>query len=225
MTWVTEAVAAFRIGLASARANLVPMAVLWLFSVSLVIGYYCVPGFAELLEPLARWQREDGMWAAFLNRVVFCGLLQGAFILAVKDIRPDRPYAVFVAQALWAGICGLANHWMFSLNARWFGTGIDFGTLCIKTAVSQFAWTPLFFIPAGTAAYFWFGHGLSFARTRREWPRAFFRELLLPNLIVNWCVWIPAVMLIHMFPTVLQIRLSGLVGVFHGLVMLKLGRK
>lgn len=215
---------AVRIGFSSAKANLVPMVVLWGFVLTLVLSYYHVPYVARLLEPIGRWQFEYGWRSAFLNRSVFCVVLPGLFVLPMKSLRPTRPVAVLLGQAAWAGICGVVTDWMFSLNEVWFGAGTDLLTLVRKTIVVQFAWTPVFFIPVGAVVYFWLGHDLSYEKTRDEWPQHFFRCEIVPNLLVNWAVWIPATLLINLFPTVLQIQLSGFIGVVHSLMMLKIGR-
>ena len=44
--------AALRIGLASARANLVPMIVLWMMAVGLAVAYYRIPGGTNMLDPV-----------------------------------------------------------------------------------------------------------------------------------------------------------------------------
>ena len=64
-------VSAWRIGWASAKANAVPMVVLWCLAAATVVAYYLVPGVAAVFEPLMRWQVESGWVAAFLNRFVF----------------------------------------------------------------------------------------------------------------------------------------------------------
>ena len=55
------------IGIASARANLLPMCVLWFMAVSLAVAYYFVPGMAETLEPVRQWQEANGVLALTLN--------------------------------------------------------------------------------------------------------------------------------------------------------------
>ena len=200
------------------------MAALWAVSVAMVLAYYVLPAVPAALEPLARWQRESGWLAAFLNRVVFCGLIPGAFIICVKSLRPKHVVAVITVQTVWSGICGVVSDWMFSLNARLFGTGVDFLTLCIKTAVCQFVWTPLFFAPLGAIVYFWMGRDFSILRFRRELPPRFYHGLVLPNLLVNWALWIPVTFVIHMFPTPLQIQLSGLASALFSLMLLAIGR-
>jgi len=200
------------------------MAVLWVASVVLVLSYYMVPPVASALEPIARWQRESGWTAAFLNRVVFCGLVPGVFIVCVRALRPKHVVAVIAVQTVWSGLCGIASDCMFSLNARLLGTGIDFLTLCVKTAICQFAWTPLFFAPLGAIVYFWIGRDFSLRRFREELPPRFYYGLVLPNLIVNWAIWIPVTFAINALPTPLQIQLSGMASSLFSLMLLSIGR-
>ncbi len=213
---------AARIGLASVRANAIPMVVLWFVSLAMVCCYYLLPGFRDELEPLVRWQTQGGCGAAFLSRFVFCGVATAPFLRLVRAIRST--WSVIVAQALWAGVCGVLTDWMFSLNEAWFGAGVDFKTLCLKAAVCQFAWTPFVFMPLGTVVYLWLGRGLSFSRLKAEWPPRLIGDFFCPNLLLNWVVWIPTTMMLTMFPTALQIQLSGFVGVLYALLLLSIGK-
>ena len=212
------------IGWEAARKNRLPMVVLWVVSVALVLAYYTLPTVATALEPLARWQREGGWLAAFLNRVVFCGIIPGVFIVCVKSLRPKHVAAVVAAQTLWSGICGVISDCMFSFNAQLFGTGVDFLTLCVKTAICQFVWTPLFFVPLGSIVYFWVGRDFLVRRFRQEMPSRFYYGLVLPNLLVNWVIWIPATFAINALPTPLQVQLSGLVSSLFPVMLLVIGR-
>ncbi len=212
------------IGWEAVKKNRLPAVVLWAVSVIAVLAYYALPVVPDVLEPLARWQKESGWFAAFLNRVVFCGLIPGLFIVCVKSLRPKHVVAVLAVQTLWSGICGVVSDWMFSLNAYMFGTGVDLLTLSVKTAVCQFVWTPVFFAPIGAVVYFWIGRDFSFERFRNEMPDRFYYGLVLPNLLVNWVLWIPVTFAIHAFPTPLQIQLSGLAAALFSLMLLAIGR-
>ena len=200
------------------------MVALWGLAACVVVGYYRFSGFAGLLEPVAKWQCAYGAWAAFMNRAFFCGLLPGLFLWCMPAIRPPRPLLVVVAQIVWSGACGIAADVMYSLNAHWFGTGIDPTTLLLKTAVSQFLWTPLVFTFPGAVFCFWIGCDFSWRRVRREWPADYWRVGYLPFLLSNWVIWIPVLLAVHAFPTALQIQLSGLAGSFWTLFGLELGR-
>jgi len=201
------------------------MVVLWALAGLLVAGYYHVPAVFAVLEPLDRLQRENGWIAAFLNRFLFSGLLPGVFILSVRALRPRRPLAVIFVQTMLSGVCGIVSGWMFEWHAAWFGTGTEMGTLLVKTVMYQFVWVVLFFMPLGAVVYFWIGRDFSFRRVRDEWPERFLGEMLLPNLIANWAVWIPLSLLIHLFPTALQIQVTGLANAFLSLVFLTIGRR
>ena len=200
-----------------------PMVVLWTLSVLLVLGYYFVPSVAGVLGPLDRWQAEQGWLAAFASRFFFCGLLPGAFILTVRALRVRSPLLTVVAQSVWSGVCGVLSDAMYTSNAFLFGTGVDLVTLSAKTAVCQFVWTPFVFLPLGTLVYLWIGRDFSLTRCRGELSSAF-RLAFCSNLLVNWAIWIPGSMLLHLFPTTLQIQLSGFANTFFALVLLKIGR-
>ena len=216
---------AIAMGIQSVRANLVPMVVLWVSALLLVGGYFHFPIVASALEPLNRWQIESGWIASFLNRFFFCGVLPGVFILAMKSLKAPHPLAVILAQTILSGICGIVSGWMFELHAVWFGTGTDVMTILIKTVVYQFGWVVVFFMPFGAIVYFWIGRDFSLRRTRDEWPRHFVGEMLLPNLIVNWTIWVPVSLVVHLFPTPLQTQLTGLANALLSLVLLTLGRR
>ena len=216
---------AIRTGFASVRENLVPMVVLLGLAVALTAGYYTSPGVSAALSPLAGWQSENGWVAAFVTCGVFCGLLPGAFILLVKRLRVRCPGRTILVQVLWSGACGVVSQAVFSLNAYLFGTGIDFATLCLKTAVFQFAWVPLFYAPAGALIYFWMGCDFSVGRFRRECTWRNWLAVLVPNLMTNWALWIPCSFVVHLFPTELQIQLTGFANAFYGLLLIWIGRQ
>lgn len=215
----------FRIACESFRANLVPMVVLWCAAAATVLGYYFVPGVAGIFEPLRRWQAAYGWVAAFLNRVIFCGVLPGIFLLTVKSIRPRHPFAIVVAQTLWCGLWGILFDQFFALQAAWFGDDASFATLLLKTAVDQFVWTVLLIAPTNAVFFFWLGRDFSFRRARAEWPPHYCRDVYIPNLISNWIVWIPAQGIVYAFPLSLQLQISGVIGSFWMLVCLQIGSR
>lgn len=212
------------IGLQAARRNLVPMFALWGLSLSLVAAYYAVKGFSGALTVVADWQTNSGSFAAMANRFFFGGLLPGLFICACPSLRPRRPLLVTVAMSLFSGALGLVCEAMYLLNARCFGEGIEVSTLAAKTFVAQFIWTPLVFCPLSTLFSMWIGANFSFTGLRAKFRRDVIRSAILPNLVSNWLVWIPAMFAVHAFPTPLQIQLSGLVGSFWVLMLMALGR-
>ena len=57
-----------------------------------------------------------------------------------------------------------------------------------------------------------------------DWPRLFFRRMVMPNLIPNWIVWIPVSLAVFSFPFPLQIHVNGIVCTFWTLMCLQIGR-
>jgi len=208
----------------SVRANLVPMLVLWALAASLLYSYYLVPGGAALFDPLMAWQTKGGCLAAFLNRIVFLGVLPGIFLLSVKSIRPSRPYLTVLAYSLWGGAWGVFDDVFFTFLAWLFGDGTDLGTLVLKTLAGQLIGTVLVGLVPGVLFFRWVSADFSVSRVRAEWPQRFFREACLPLLLANWIVWIPVSICTYAFPLPLQIQLVGLAGCFWMLVGLRCGR-
>ena len=211
---------ALRIGLVSVRANVVPMIVLWTVATGLAVGYYLIPCVATVLEPLRVWQGEHELVGAFVSRVFFCGLVPGVFLLAVKAIRPKRPWATMAAQSIWCGAWGLCYVYLYRWMSEWFGDGPELMTLVEKTAFDMFVWSAFVMVPLNAVFFFWVGHDLLILKAKKNWPRHFVRELVLPNYITNWCIWIPAMMAVYAFPLTLQIHLAGFAGAFWALVLL-----
>lgn len=214
-----------RIGVKSARANLVPMLILQTAAAATVAAYCLIPSFRALWEPFAGWHRTHGWRAAFCCQAFFCGLLPGLFLLLFPSIRPRRFGLTVLAQMLWCGLFGIGVGEVFKLLAAWFGNDASLTTLLAKTAFDQFVWTVLVIAPANAVFFFWVGRDFSFARARREWPRQFFARVYLPNLISNWCVWFPVIFIVFAFPLELQIFVCGMACTFWSLMCLQLGRR
>ena len=213
--------AAVSVGWKAIKENRLPMIVLWCCSVALVVSYYRMSAISSALEPFAKWQGEYGELAAFANRVVFCGLLPGVFMVSMKSIRPPRVGWVVLAYSIWGGVMGILFDWFSSFQAYVFGAGVDWRTLVKKTIVDQFMWNVLFCTPAGALFYSWASHDFNWKA-----PESFTAFILgdcLTILVSNWLVWIPVMLAIYAFPTPLQVQLVGLASSFWMLVALKAG--
>ena len=178
-----------------------------------------------MLEPVAEWHRAWGWRAAFVSQAVFCGLLPGVFLLAIRSIRPRHPFLTILAQSLWCGGFGVCCNELFRLMATVFGDNAHLSTVLVKSAFDQFVWTVAVIAPANAVFFFWLGRDFSFARVKRDWPRPFFHRMVMPNLIPNWVVWIPVSLAIFSFPFSLQIHVNGIVCTFWTLMCLQIGRR
>lgn len=204
-------------GWRSVKANAAPMIVLWTLALLLVWMYDRSPGVAAFLGPLASWQTACGWSSAFLNRVVFCGIIPGIFLFGVKSIRPLRPMLTVAVYCLWGGCWGVACDAFFTLQAGLFGTGTDAATLVKKVLVDQLLWNVFVCTPLNALFFPWVARDF---RSRPRRPVGAYGRDCLAMLVANWMVWIPVSLAVYAFPLPLQIQLVGLASSFWMLVAL-----
>ena len=221
----TKSETVWRSGWEGVMANRTPMLVLWACAFALVAAYYNVPMVTRLLRPIFDFQMNGGWMAAVVNRVVFCGLLPGLFLLATPSIRPRRVAVTILANCVWMGAWGVLSNAFFTLQAEVFGGGRDFATLLCKVAVDKCVWSALLCVPLNSLFFFWEGRDFSFARCREDWPESYLRNIYLPILVADFMVWIPVQFAVYMFPLPLQIQLVGFAGAFWSLVGLATGAR
>ena len=211
-----------RIGLESVKANAVPMVVLWGMAGLMALAFYRVPAMNAVFAPLAKWQTESGWVAAFLNRVIFCGIIPGVFLWSVKSIRPPCPLLTVGVYSLWGGLWGIACDGFYTLQDAVFGSGTDVATLIKKTLVDQLVWNVFICTPVNALFFPWVAEDFKCGPKRS--CRDFVQDCL-ALLVTNWIVWIPVTLAVYAFPLPLQIQLVGLACSFWMLVALRAGMK
>jgi len=216
---------ALRIGWKAVCANRLPMVTLWGFAALLSLGYWRVPGVRDAVEPLRR-SLDAHPWAgAFLTQLIFHGLLPWVFYKTVSDIRRKRSTLTCVLQVAWACAMGVLCVWFFHFQEALFGPSDSFATVLKKTLADQFGWTVLL-APLSATFFFWLGRDMSFAVCRRDWPGCrFLPELVLPNLLMNWCIAIPTSLFVYTFPVGLRLLVCGFIGTASTLLQVRIGEE
>lgn len=215
---ITEA--PWRSALRGARATLGPGLVLQVGALALVLAYYNHAATRAALERLAAFRAETG----FAFGIVSTGLVGGLIpFLYLRCRRATR------GRYTWAQGAGLMAFWAYKgweieifyrFLARIVGERADVATIATKVAIDQFFYCPLFAVPATVLVYAWID-----ARYDASIPAEDFREphwyrrRVLPILISNLAVWIPAVCLIYALPTPLQLPMQNLVLCFFTLLL------
>jgi len=201
------------------------MLVLQGMAAGLAATYLFCPSVREILGPVASFHRRYGWISAFASQAFFCGILPGFFQLTIAAIRPPRPHLTIFAQATWCGLFGIGVNELFKAFAACIGNDVSVSTLVLKTAIDQFVWTALVIVPANSVFFFWVGRDFSWKRVGREWPANFIGKVYAPNLLANWCVWIPVCMAVFAFPLTLQLYMNGLACSFWTLMCIQLGKR
>lgn len=216
-------IAPWRAGLAAARANVVPGVVLSLFAVALLLSYWYVPAATAALEALAELKLRLGWPFVVISTAMFGAVIPWLVQRARPGVRAVTLWShLWFLVAFW-GFKGIEIDLLYRLQAAWFGHGSDAATLTIKTVVDQAIYCPIWAVPSTVLAYAFKDAGLSWARTWtpiRElgWAKWYGREVV-PVLISNAGVWVPAVLVIYCLPLALQLPVQNLVLCFWSLLL------
>jgi hypothetical protein len=134
-----------------------------------------------------------------------------------------------IPRYAWLQGLGLTVFWAYKgfeidlwyrLQAHMIGTGHDAGTIALKVVLDQFVYCPIYAVPVTTAVY-------QAAEAFPDWRgvradiRAphWYRRRVLPVLLANMGIWIPAVAVIYALPTPLQLPLQNIVLCFYTLIV------
>ncbi len=210
-------------GLRGARANLLPGIGLQLAALMVVMGYYFVPSVHEALTRLLEVRQKSGFAFAILSTGICGGVLPFLYLHFGRRDNSGNP------RYRWGQGLGLTAFWSYKglevdlwyrAQAHFFGTGHDVATIATKVVVDQFGYCPVLAVPLTAAAYQLVDSGYDwagFAGDVRS-PHWYLRRVL-PILISNIGVWVPAVAIIYALPTPLQVPLQNIILCFYTLVV------
>jgi len=212
--------APWRSGLRGARANLLPGVCLQVAAVVLVVAFYHHQPTRDALSQLATWREHAGVVFAMASTGFFGGLVPFIFLRSQPATRSRYTWAQGAAITAFWTYKGLEVDLWYSLLARVVGEDHGFRTIAIKSLLDQFVYCPFFAVPISAVVYFWtethFSRAAVIADIRgRDW----YRRSVLPVLISNLGVWLPAVCIIYALPTPLQLPLQNLVLCFFTLLV------
>lgn len=212
-------------GVEGARANVLPGLVLQAFALSLVLSYSYVDAVQEALGQLVEFRQRTGLLYPMVATAVFGGVLPW-FYLRLQPATRNR-FSIVQGAALtvfWA-YKGLEVDLFYQLLAATIGEGRDVATILQKTVLDQLVYCPVLAIPGTWFAYTWIENGFDRGViVRRFRPSGWYAREVLPILLSNAVVWIPAVALIYLLPTPLQLPMQNIVLCFYTLLLAHLTR-
>ena len=210
----------WRAGLRGARANLVPGLVLQAVALVLVLAYYQHPPTHEALARLARFHDRAGWPFGVVSTGLFGGLIP---LLYLKSRSATR------ARFTWAGSAVILAFWSYKgievdiwyrLQARMIGASNDLTTVAIKVLLDQFVYCPVLAVPTTVIIYEWVEANFATDYVAADIRAGgWYRRKVVPVMISNLGVWVPAVCLIYALPTPLQLPLQNLVLCFWTLML------
>jgi hypothetical protein len=128
-----------------------------------------------------------------------------------------RAGAIFFNVAFFA-FNGIVVDLLYRTMAWMFGADTHLPTVIAKVAFDQFVFTPVWLVII-VVLYLWRRRAFSWAATRSDLGRGFYRNHVLPLLLPDWAFWIPMVTVIYAFPPSLQFLLFTLALAAWSLIM------
>lgn len=211
---------ATRTGWMAAKQNRIPAFVLWLFGIGIVAGYFYVPAIHDGLESAGRFKESYGWRFSLVSTALFGGLIPSLIARRLNRQRQSSSRDYLVSNTLFWGYKGVEIDLFYHGQALLFGATPDFATIAVKTFCDQFLMVPVFGIVNVVLFYVWRDCGWSIGKVPAALGRQWYRRKVLPVLIANWIVWIPAVAMIYSLPLPLQLPVQNLILCFWILILM-----
>jgi hypothetical protein len=215
-------VSPWRAGVAAARANLIPGIILWVVAAALVFAYYHAHGLRECLDEVGAWKTRYGVRYTMASSALFCGLLPWLFRMALPALRPKRPLAELVHGVVYWGLICCTADWFYQFQAFAWGDSREPHIVAVKTACDMLGYTPLIAAPCNALSHLWRDCNFSWTATRAAFRGAFYRNVVLPNLVPNWFVWTPGIAVVYCLPATLQLPMANLICCFWALMCISI---
>ncbi len=214
--WLYET---FRHGLLAARKNIWAGFTLWLFGTAIVAAYYFVPAAREQLDQLAEVKTAWGYTFSFFSTAIFGGAIPSLIAAATNGKTLQRNLFLGVTNTILWAAKGVEIDWFYRVQALMFGNDQALTTVVKKTLFDQLVYVPAFGLVNVILFVIWRDNNFSGRRSRAALGPHWYARHVLPVLVSNWFVWIPAVLLIYGLPSGLQLPIQNLVLVFWILIL------
>ena len=210
----------WKAGLRGARANLLPGFVLQIAALAVVLAYYYHAPTRVVFERIMAFRASTGFVFGIVSTGLFGGVLPFLYLRANPASRSLYGWRQgMLLTAFWA-YKGLEVEIWYRLLARTVGEGHGAATIVTKASLDQFVYCPLFAVPLTVLVYKWNSEAFSVRAVLDDFRSpGWYNRSVLPTLLANLGVWLPAVAIIYALPTPLQLPLQNLVLVFFTLLL------
>ncbi len=211
---------AWKTGWLAAKQNQVPAVVMWLFGVAIVSGYFLVPAIHDGLNSAGEFKAYFGWKFSLVSTAIFGGLIPAFIARLINGRRQSAANGLLISNTLLWAYKGVEIDLFYEAQAWLFGTTPDFQTIAIKTICDQFVMVPAFGIVNVVLFYIWRDCGYSLRKFPAALGKHWYRRKVLPVMIANWVIWIPAVAMIYSLPVALQLPVQNLILCFWVLILM-----
>lgn len=212
--------APWRAGVRGARANAAPGLVLQAAALALVVAYYRHAPTHAAITALAELHRRTGLLFGIVSTGLCGGLIPFLYLRSRSATRTRYTWAAGVGLTAFWAYKGIEIDLWYRLLAHVVGEANNPGTVVTKMFLDQFVYCPVFAVPVTVLAYDWIERHFAAAPVLADMRAGrWYRRRVLPVLVSNLGVWVPAVCIIYALPTPLQLPLQNLVLCFFTLLV------
>lgn len=215
-----SAEAPWRAGLRGVRSTVVPGLFLQAAALTLVLAYHHHEPTRSWLVRLAEFRESAGTIFAIVSTGMVGGVIPLLYLRSREATRSRYSWSQGAGLILFWAYKGAEVEWLYRFLAWWIGERVEMRTIATKTFIDQFLYCPLFAVPVTVLVYAWIDARFRLTPVAQDWQAAaWYRRRVLPLLIPNMAVWIPAVAIIYALPTALQLPLQNVVLCFYTLLL------
>ena len=216
----------WRAGLRGARANLGPGLVLQIVALVFVLAYYHHAPTRAVFGQIMVFRARTGFAFGIVSTGLFGGLLPFFYLRSNPRSRSQYGWRQAVLLTGFWAYKGLEIEIWYRVLASVVGPGHDARTIVTKSFLDQFVYCPVFAVPLTVLVYKWNAMDFDLRAVVADFRmRGWYARSVLPTMIANLGVWVPAVAIIYALPTPLQLPLQNLVLVFFTLLLAHLNRR
>ncbi len=214
-----------RRGLHAARQIAPAGAVLLTVAVSILLGYRYVPVFTHALDALAAVKQRSGWLFAVVSTVIFGGIIPVLAQQAMAATRTTRAWHKMPYLIVFWAIKGIEVDLLYRGEAWLIGDNTQLLTIVSKVLFDQFVYCPVWALPSTVLFYVWLDGDCRFKRLRQRMGKGWYARLILPVMITNWFVWVPAVVVIYCLKLPLQLPIQNIILCLWAILLLVLVRQ
>lgn len=200
------------LGLRAARANFLPGLVVQCFMLGLLLAYEFHPATTERLNALAAVKQQMGYGYSCISAIIAGAILPELLRIACfqnASFRRSNLINLITTIPFW-GVMGMTVDVWYRFQGIIFGTDAEPITVIQKVVCDQLFYTSIFATPMTCLFYDWKNLGCRWKSLKPLLRPAYYPKVVVPTLIVNYCVWIPLLAIIYALPMQLQIPLFSL---------------
>ena len=200
-----------RLGLIAARRLLPAGSILIAFAFAILIGYYYVPPVTAFLDRIAELKASGGLILPILSTAMFGGVLPTLFQQAIPATRTPTAWRRMPFFTVFWAYKGFEIDMLYKFADWAFGSGVDIGTVMAKVAFDQFVFSLFWAVPWTVVIYALPEAGYRVGDLPASLGPRWVRNRVVPLLIANYFVWIPAVVVIYSLKLPLQLPIQNII--------------